>query len=104
MAYRAVSGEWWDEAKTTWDETWGIEPEEVDPNATSLTDVLKFISSLGVKMEEALLDPRVRQKMQQAGVKVEDLREEQEKKKQSNNLLLWGGAAAAVGFLLLRKK
>lgn len=67
-----------------------------------------FIDSLKLKAEIALTDPRIKQFMQEAGIKAEQAQAEaarrKKQKKQKNNLLLWGGAAAVVGFLVLRKK
>jgi len=66
--------------------------------------LFNFIEHLGIKFEEAMIDPRVVAALKLAGVKAEELRAEQAKRKQKNNLMLWGGAALLVGYLALRKK
>lgn len=70
-----------------------------------LNSLFDFMESLKLKAEIALTDPRVKQFMQEAGIKAEQVRAEDVRRKRNNkNLLLWGGGAAVVAFLILRKK
>lgn len=75
-----------------------------NPGPNPAQRVLDFISSLGIKFEEAMLDPRVVALIKAMGVKTEELKAEQAKRKQKKNLMLWGGAALLVGYLVLRKR
>ena len=69
-----------------------------------ITKLLDLLDTLGLKIDNALTSPAVRLFMQQAGIKMEELRAADEKRKQKKNLVLWGGAAVlVVTFLALRK-
>jgi len=69
-----------------------------------MNSLFDIINKTGLDVENALTSPAVRRFMQEAGIKVEQVKVEEKRRKQKSNLLLWGGAAAVVAFIVLRKK
>jgi hypothetical protein len=81
------------------------EPGSSGADPVSLMNSLfDFISKTGLDLQNALESPKVREFMQQAGIKAQEVQVEAKRREQKSNLLLWGGIAAGVAFLALRKK
>ena len=84
--------------------------EELPPPGDNPIDALwDWANGLGLRMENAITDPKVQQWLTDAGIKIENAKIEIEQRKQkreaNTSALKWGAAATVVAALfILRKK
>jgi hypothetical protein len=75
-----------------------------------LTKLYQYIEELGLKLEVAMMDPRVLKFMDDARINVEEAKiaviNEDNRRKEKGDMIKWGVVAALIGggFLVLRKK